>query len=260
MFSPASRTPHKVSVRQIIVDKFRKTTDIVDHKINRKCCGLSCVFYFWVELVTRWLAHVLSTLHLCQFPRIPFLHKFLEQNFCFRHAQGFKLKFFLCRKDGFFLIDFPMSHSFPLSHSDTSLPISQPCFHLNFGQFDQMLNQIYYLKHPMMPICTGVSNAVRNTSLFVLRCLSSSLLKGYSNQWEIHTIYLHMYNILAVHSNRIILILMRQRRKPLMSLTHTRSFEHPTSVKWYLMYPVRRGLLTSQSQLLAKIPPIIAFF
>ena len=26
------------------------------------------------------------------------------------------------------------------------------------------------------------------------------------------------------------------------------------------MYPVRRGLLMSQSQLLAKIPPILAFF
>ena len=27
-----------------------------------------------------------------------------------------------------------------------------------------------------------------------------------------------------------------------------------------VMYPVCRGLLTSQSQLLAKIPPILAFF
>ena len=32
------------------------------------------------------------------------------------------------------------------------------------------------------------------------------------------------------------------------------------SVQWYLMHPVRRGLLTSLSQLLAKIPPILAFF
>ena len=36
--------------------------------------------------------------------------------------------------------------------------------------------------------------------------------------------------------------------------------KHPMSVQRYLMYPVRRGLLTSQSQLLAKIPPILAFF
>ena len=26
-------------------------------------------------------------------------------------------------------------------------------------------------------------------------------LKGYSSQWEIHSIYLHLYNILVVHSN-----------------------------------------------------------
>ena len=32
------------------------------------------------------------------------------------------------------------------------------------------------------------------------------------------------------------------------------------SIQWYLIYPVHRGLLTSLSQLLAKIPPILAFF
>ena len=35
-------------------------------------------------------------------------------------------------------------------------------------------------------------------------------------------------------------------------------FEHPMSVQWYFMYPVSRELLTSQSQLLVKIPPILA--
>ena len=33
----------------------------------------------------------------------------------------------------------------------------------------------------------------------------------------------------------------------------------PMSVQWYLLYPVRRRLLTSLSQLLATIPPILAF-
>ena len=73
-------------------------------------------------------------------------------------------------------------------------------------------------------------------------------LKGYSNQWEIHTIYLYLYNILVVHSNcaqrslinnslqynctrntphwnqdAAILRLMRQWRKPRTSLAHARS-------------------------------------
>ena len=37
------------------------------------------------------------------------------------------------------------------------------------------------------------------------------------------------------------------------------SVNHGLPEEWYL-HPVRRGLLTSQSQLLAKIPPILAFF
>ena len=36
--------------------------------------------------------------------------------------------------------------------------------------------------------------------------------------------------------------------------------EHIMSVQWYFMYPVHRGLLMSLSQLLVKIPPILAFF
>ena len=44
------------------------------------------------------------------------------------------------------------------------------------------------------------------------------------------------------------------------NVTGACTFELPTFVQWYLMYPVRRGLLTSLAQLFATIPPRFAFF
>ena len=47
--------------------------------------------------------------------------------------------------------------------------------------------------------CVPFQDRVTNT---VVTPRGNSLcLKGYSSQWEIHYIYLHLYNILVVHSN-----------------------------------------------------------